>query len=293
MRLGKIIGYSYSLMSGSKMRFTLLCSAIVGTQLLFRLSEASVYWIMLYFGNLRPAELFMLNNPIKVISGICFTLMRYFATAPLIYCAAYRTTGICMDNGRMRCASLSGLILNKKRFGRSLCALLISKAVGFVFLIPTVFFGITAFRLISESSDSSVRLFMAVHAAVMTLLSAGLWVRAKLAMMCVPFLLIREPEKSVFSISAESFRFIRGRRSTLLKIILFYAPQGLLIFTAPIALSGLLSATALCIDIFIKEDAYRAKTENDRDIGQACNSPIIPDWPARDLKTASEPTEAH
>lgn len=293
MKLRKIIGYSDKLLRGQRMRLTLLCAALAGAELLFRLSEASVYGIMLYFGKLQPAELFSDRSPIKLISAAGFTIMRYAVTAPLIYAAAYRTTGICTDNRKMRDAPLSGIILSRQRFRRSIGSLLISKAVGAVLCIPAIFFGTAAVRIISDGTDSPAALFMAVHGAAMTVFSAGLWVWAKLALMCVPYIMVRNTEISSFTAARDAFRLVKGRRGSLLKIILFYAPQGIFIFTAPLAMTGIFSAAALCTDIFIKEDEYLERNDNDCRFKRPRHAPVISAWTEGIFKKASDPTETH
>lgn len=269
MKIRKIIGYSDKLMSGNRLKCMLLCAALAGTELFFRLAEASFYSILLYFGKAVPAGLFSLGDPLRTIFTLTCTSLRILCTAPLIYAAACRFVGICGENRQLKNAPLSRLILSKRNYRRSLAALLISKAVGVIFMIPTVFFGSFAYKLISESigSESSVKLFTAVHAAVMTILSFGIWVWAKLSLMSVPFLMAEKPKESVLRLSVHSFAFMKGRRTTFVKLLLYWVPQMLFIATIPYALMGLCSAAALSVNIFMKEDEYRESNKaccNDR-----------------------------
>lgn len=291
MKLIQIIRYRNFLTKGSRIRLLLLCTAVVGTELLFRLSDGAVCGILLYFGEMKPAELFYAPHPLAAVFAAVFTVLRYIAAAPLIYAAAYRAVGICSENASMRGEALSSIILGNGNLLRSIKGLLTKKLVSALFLVPAVFFGISAFRLISHGISDSLELLLCVHASVMTVFSVGLWIWARIALMCLPFILVREPDISVFSAVREVFRLVVGRRGVLAKLVIFHAPLILPIVTAPLALSGMFSASALCIEIFVKEDAYRA-AQADRELEQACPSRSISAKIAGLFKAASDKAQA-
>lgn len=274
MKLKKLTDYSAKLLKGCSMSALLVCLMPVGTELFFRLAEAALYSILLYFCEMTPAGLFTGDSLVQQLATLICTVLRYLTTAPLIYATAYWFLQLCGEDKKKRKISLSRIILSPRIYRRSLAALLCSKAVGFLFLIPAAFFGVTAYDLVfgSLGQMENIRLLMAVHAVVMTLISMGLWIWARLAVLATPFLLIQFPDRSVFRIVRDSFRFMKGRRSTILKILAMYVPPMLLLVTVPFLLPKLFSAISLCISIALKEDEYLEGNKANSEFGQACRS---------------------
>lgn len=294
MKLRNIIGYSEKLLKGKRLNAMLISAAPPGAALFFRLGEAAVYSIMLYFGSIKPIELFTGKTAALYVIAFIFTALRYLITAPLIYAAAYRFTGYCSTNSRMKFTPLSRIIFNRRLYGKSLSALLCTKITAAFFMLPSIFFGYTAFSLISDAiaNASSTSFFMAIHAAVMTLLSLGIWIYAKLSTICVPYLTVRFPEKRTPVIIAEAFRFMKGRRSTVFKLFFSCALQMLPIITIPFVLPKLYSALALCIDIFIKEDEYREGNCTECRYPKASHASKLSAWAKRRFTAAPDEAQA-
>lgn len=294
MKLCKLIRYSDKLLIGVRMRALLVSLMFVGTEFVFRLAEAALYSIILYFEDMKPIGLFTGDSSIQKVSAAVCMILRYLATAPLIYACVYWFAELCSDNSEHSTTQLSNIILNKKLYGRSLTALIFSKVIGFAFLIPTAFFGATAISLVQSSVGNSAdaRLFMAMHASVMTLASVVLWIWAKIAMITLPFLLIKFPKRSVFSCIRDSFSFVRGRRSIIVKLFLLYVPLMLPVVTIPWILPKLFSSVALCISIGLKEDEYRERNKNDSNLGKAHHTSRFSSWSKRRLTPSADKAQA-
>lgn len=278
MKLRQLAEYSGNLLKNNRMKALLVCLMFLGTELFFRLAEAALLSVILYVGETTPIGLFTGESPVRQAVTLVCMVLRYLTTAPLSYACAYWFTELCSDRKKRRSISVSGVLLSGKIYGRSLAALLLTKLAGMIFLLPAMFFGSTVFSLVSDGIENSddFRLFMSVHAAVMTLVSVGLWIWAKLAMTAVPYLLVHFPKQSVFSIVRNSFSFMKHRRATLLKIFLRYAAPMLLIVTIPFLLPKLFVSTALFISISIKEDEYLERNKTDCNLGQAAHAPELP-----------------
>lgn len=294
MKLRELTAYSDKLLKGKRMRALLVCLMLSGTELFFRLAEAAVYSVILYFSGMKPVGLFTGENLVQQAIALICTVLRCLTTAPLIYAAAYWFTELCSESHKRRKSSVTRIILNRKIYGRSLAALVFSKAAGFVFLIPAALFGKTAYALVSAgiADSEELHLFMSVHAAVLTILSLGLWLWAKLAMLAVPFLMIRFPGRSVFRAFRDSFSFMKDRRSTLLKIFMRYIPPMALIVTIPFLLPKLFAAVSLFISISLREDEYLEGNKIHSDVGKTGHTAKLPAWRKRRFTAAADKAQA-
>lgn len=294
MKLKQITAFSDRLIKGRRSAALLVCLMPLGTELFFRLGEAALYSTMLYFSGMAPARLFSGDSLIQQLAAAVCTLMRYLAAAPMIYGAAYWYLKICSDESRKRRIHLSRIILNSRNYRRSLSALLLSKSTGFLFLIPSAFFGASAVRLISDSLNNTrgLQLLMAVHASVTAFIALGIWIWAKTALLTLPFLLVRFPERSVFRLLLDSFCFMKGRRSTALKIFVCYIPPMLLIVTIPFLLPKLFAAFSLFISISLREDEYLEENRFYSRYRKANRASKLSAWAKRRFTAASDKAEA-
>ncbi len=296
MKLSQITEYSGRLLKGNRAKSTLICLMPLGVSLFFRLAEATLFCVMLYFDVLTPVGLFTAESPVHLLSAIVSTVLRWLATAPLYYAAAYWHIELCSDEKKhRRKIPTSRIILNRKIYGRSLGGLLLSKAVGLIFIIPTVFFGKTALMLISESSANptdSLQLFLAVHASVLTLLSVGLWIWSKLALVTVPYLLVKLPDRSAARVVYDSFAFMSKRRGTLIKIAARYLLPMIFPLTIPFMLAGAFTSTSLFVSISLKEDEYFERNQIYCRNGQARNSSKLSAWTKRCFAPSADEAKA-
>ena len=179
---------------------------------------------------------------------------------PLTYAAAVRMCAVFSDE-RKRAAPYSKIVMCGRGFWRSIAAAVCSKLIGMAALVPAVFFGVATYRLVNGSLDTN-GVFMAVHAAVLTLVSLGIWAACRVSLSAVPYLLAKMPQKNAFAVAFYSLRFMRGRRRVILRLGLIFLPLALTIIGIPTAVCRFKAAYALGIDIFIREDEYAAEEEN-------------------------------
>ena len=287
MKIRELIRFSRGLLRGRRARTMMICILPLGAELFFRFAEAAVYSMLLYFGEIEPIRLFGGDDPIQLAVTAASTLLRLLTTAPLMYAAAYRLYGMTSELPQKRCEAFSRILLRKCTFKRSISAALWTKAAGLLALAPAVFFGTAAYGLTGERL-SPREAFLAVNALFLTVVSVILWLSLKLSFTAVPYLLVRFPKLTAFRAMIFSAGFMRGRKNVFLRLLAVYLPQMLTIAGLPNALTGLMTAFSLSIDIFIKEDEY---LEADRAYGRrrkSHNSGKIPFGKKRRIKAAAD-----
>lgn len=284
MRVRELIRYSEGLLRGRRLRTTLVCLMPAAAEIFFRTAEACVYVMLLYFGGAAPIALFSGENILQPLITAGFAAVRWTAAAPLSYAAAYRLCGIC--SGRPD-AALSDVLADGRSIRRSIAALIWTKLAGLLAVAPAVFFGITAYSLFTEGGGT-FRSFMTLHAAALTVISVGIWLSVKLSMVAVPYLLAEYPQKSAFRTVLLSLRLMSGRRVIFIRLIFAYLPAMLTVIAAPFALAGLKTAFAQSIDIFIREEEYRAGDKNNCGHRKACRSAKLPTRKKRRFKAAAD-----
>lgn len=295
MKLRQLTQFSDKLLKGKRTLAFLIALMPVGAELLFRLTETAVCSVILYYTGMKPLGLFTGENLVQQLTSLACTALRLMTLAPLSYATALWFSRLCDGDTGRKSLRLTRVILSPKIYGRSFTALLISKAVSFVFLIPATLFGGITFTLISESLSGSgeLRLMITVHATVMTLFSLFLWLRAKLTLIAVPFLLVRFPQRGALRVTRDAFRFMQGRRITLIKILLRYVPMMLPIVTIPVLLPKLFTAAALYIGICLREDEYLEKNRIYRDLGKANDASKLPFGTKRRFPKAADKAQAN
>lgn len=284
MKIRKLICYSDSLLKGRRMKALLVSLMPVSAELLFRFAEAALYSLLLYFGGISPLGLFTGESVLQQLAALLCTVWRWLTVSPLIYASAYWFSGL---SGERDKSSLSELILSRKVFRRSLAALLWTKLAGLLALVPVFLFGGAAYLLASEG-EGSIHVLMAVHASVLTAISVFLWLRVKLTMLAVPFLMVHYSDSSAFAAVRSSFRFMRGRRGVLFRLLLIYLLPMLTVVGIPFLLPGLFSAAAVLVDISVKEDEYLERNKADSRVGQAADAPKLPSRKKRRLSQAPD-----
>ena len=287
MKIRELIRFSRGLLRGRRARTMMICILPLGAELFFRFAEAAVYSLLLYFGEIEPIRLFGGSSPIQLGVTSASMLLRLLTTAPLMYAAAYRLYGMTSELPQKRCEAFSRILLRKCTFKRSISAALWTKAAGLLALAPAVFFGTAAYGLIGEKL-SPREAFLAANAIFLTAVSVVSWLSLKLSFTAIPYLLVRFPKLTAFRAMIFSVGFMKGRKNVLLRLLAVYLPQMLTIAGLPYALTKLMTAFSLSIDIFIKEDEY---LEADRAYGRrrkSHNSGKIPFGKKRRIKAAAD-----
>jgi hypothetical protein len=161
--------------------------------------------------------------------------------------------------------------------------------LGLLALAPAIFCGVTAFDLMRGVLDAK-ETFVAVNAVFLGVVSIVLWLSLKLSFSAVPFLLVRFPKMTAFRAVLYSIRFMSGRKSVLLRLLVIYLPQMLTIAGLPLAFTKLLTAYSLSIDIFIKEDEYLETDRTDSGCGNSRNAGKVSTGKKRSFKAAADKT---
>ena len=256
MRIRELTGFSRRLLKGRRFRTAMVSILPFAAGLFFRTAEACVYSLMLYFGEMKPIELFSGRNRAQLAITVFFTIARWTVSAPLVYGAAYRLCEITSGNALPQ-KRFSDIVLSRSCFRRSLAAQLWMKLFSAAALVPTLFFGTTAYSLFVTSRTAG-ELFMTAHAIVLTVVSSFIWLMVRLSLGAVPLFLVKFPKMSVFRVVIGTLCFMKGRRSTLLRLLAAYTPLLLSVAAVPYVLPEIMTAYSLCIDIYIKEEEYLA-----------------------------------
>ena len=283
MKIRLLIPYTRKLLKGKYISTALICIFPLCSELFFRAAETTVYSLLLYFGEMPPMSLFSGSSPVQLAFTLVLTLLRWVVTAPVCTAAAFRLGEICAE--RPQFTPLSKVLLGRTFFRRSLGALIWTKLIGLIALAPAVFFGISAYSML-HGTLAADDMFMAVNAVVLTAVSLIFWISLKLSFSAVPFLLVRYPEKRALRNVLYSIKFMRGRKNVLLRLAMAYLLPAATVIGLPFAVTGIMTAFSLSIDIFTREDEYREGITADGGYRQANDITGFSDKASRSLKTS-------
>ena len=255
MKIWELMAYSRKKIKGRRLELLLVCLLPIGAMLLFRLAEAALYSLLLYFGAVRPAGLFTGENTEQLVIAAVFAVLRWTAAAPLV-CAAAAVLADAADE-KPKGVSMAGLLVDGTFLRRSIVSFAAGRLICFLLLIPAAVSGKFAFELIADGGESS-ELFAAVNSAVLSVVFMMMWLAARLSITAVPFLLTAYPEKSAVGIVFMAFRFMRGRKRFPAILAAVYALPVLTVVGIPFVLPELSAGFAAGISIFLKEDEYAA-----------------------------------
>ena len=253
LSIWELIGYTRRLIRGRRAELLLVCLPPIAAGLLFRLGEAAFFSMLLYFGAMRPAELFSGSFAGQLVLAAVLTLLRWGVTAPLICAAAVKLRSAVTDGAED--VTVSEMLLRGSFIIRSITAYAAGRLLCFAALVPTALLGAYAYTLVADGGVGS-ELFAAWNAAALAVLSAILWLGTRLSVTAVPFLLAEYPERGGLSCVLMSLSFMRGRKRFLLGLAAVYLLPLATVVGIPVFLPEAAAAFATGISIFIKEDEY-------------------------------------
>lgn len=288
MKIRDITAFSSKLLKNKKAATMTVCLLPLAAELFFRFAEAAIFSLLLYFGEMPPIALFSGESRIQLAVTLIAFVFRTAVTAPLLFGAAYRLTEMC--DGK-RITPFSRILMSRRNFRRSLAITLWTKIIGFLALIPAAFFGVNAYSLF-VSSHSIGGIFLTCHAAMLTVISVIFWISVKISLASGFFLAAHFPKMNAFKIITYSIRFTRGRKKELIKPVLFYIPLIPTVIGIPYAVTRMMTAYALGISIYIKEDEYFERNKAESGVGEADNPSDVPYRPKRRFKTSAYKAEA-
>ena len=287
MKVRELIRYTDRLLKGRRTRTMLICILPVAAELFFRCAEATACSLLLYFGDSEPISIFGSSDPVRLAVTAVSTVMRWITAAPLMYAAVYRLYGMTAERSEKRCQSFSRILLRKCTFRRSISAALWTRTAGLLALVPAVFFGVSTFGLIHEKMFAD-EFFAAANAAFLTVVSVVVWMSLKLSFAAVPYILVHCPKLTAFHAMLYSVRLMSGRKRVLLRLIMVYFPYMLTVVMLPYAVTKLMTAFSLSIDIFIKEDEYLETNRADGGYRKARNAGKISHRRKRRIKAIAD-----
>lgn len=252
MKLRELVRYSKALLKNNRIITMMICLLPILPEIFFRFTEATVYSLLLYLGDINPISLFSGENVLQVVTVVFSSVLRWLTVSPLIYVSAFRLCEICYDSRRKNFTPVSEILINGRNFRRSLVLSLWTKFIGLLALIPAGIAGTAAYYFITNTDN----LFIVVQTIVLTIVSLFFWLNVRLTLLAVPFLMAHFPQKSVFRLVWYSFRFMKGRRNDILKLFMAYAFPAVTLITLPYFLPEMMTAFSLSISIYVREDDY-------------------------------------
>lgn len=251
MKLRELTRYSAGLIKGRRCEILLLCLLPIGTALFLRTAEAALYSLMMYFGNIRPIDLFTMKNTEQVVLSALFSLLGFLVMPPLWCGLGARLMMIA--NGSDDPSAFSDMLLSGKFILRAVSAAFFSKLISAALFVPCIAFAAAGIHIIADGADGT-RLISAVNFIALSVGSALYWASVRLGLTAVPFLLWHYRRLSSFRTVLLSLRFMRGRRSLPLKLMVTHLPLSLTIAAAPYFIPQWAVSYAVGISIFLKED---------------------------------------
>lgn len=251
MKIRELTGYSGKLIKGRRCEILLLCLLPIGTELFLRTAEAAMYSLMLYFGNISPADLFTGRNAEQTVLSALFSLLRFLIMPPLWCGLAARL--MMLAEGRNEPPAFSELLLSGKFITRSISAAFFVRIISALLFAPVVISAAYGINLLSDGAEGT-ELIAAVNLIALSIALGYCWISVRIGLTAVPFLLWRRRELSAFRAVIFSLRFMRRRRNLPFKLILTYLPLVLTIAAAPYFIPEWAASYAVGISIFFKED---------------------------------------
>lgn len=219
MKIVELVKYSRCTVRGKRSRILLNCLFPLSVELFFLTAEAAVYSFLLYFGGVRPMELFTGKSLVQAVTAVILAVLRIIVVPPLRCGAVVRITELLRGSGRQ--TAVSDMLLSGRFLRRSIGSGIFSRIVSSAVLIPTVLLGKTAVVLIMSGGDDK-RLFIAVNSLVLCLVFFGIWVSLRISLKAVPFVLAYMPEIGGCGAVMYSLRCMSGSRRMIFKLVGVY-----------------------------------------------------------------------
>ncbi len=251
MKIRELTGYSGKMIKGKRWELFLICLLPIGTELFLRTAEGALYSLMLYFGNIRPFDLFTGRNTEQTVLSVLFSLLRFLIMPPL-WCGLGARL-MMFAEGKNEPPAFYELLLSGKFILRSISAAFFVRLISALLLIPVVVSMAFAVNMLSDGAEGG-ELFAAVNLIALSIALGVYWLSVRLGLTAVPLLLWRKKELSAFRTVIFSLKFMRHRRGLPFKLILTYLPLTLTVVGAPYFIPNWAASYAVGISIFFKED---------------------------------------
>lgn len=290
MRIVELIRYSRCTVRGRRSRILLNCLFPLSVELFFLTAEAAVYSFLLYFGGIRPLELFAGKSSVQLVFASVFAVLRLLIMPPLRCGAVVRITELIRGCGRQ--TAMSDMLLSGRFLRRSIGSGLFSRLISSAILIPTVLLGKTAVIRVMNGGDDR-QLFIAVNSAVLCLILGVIWISLRISLRAVPFVLAYMPEIGGFGAVIYSLRCMSGRRRLILKLVCIYFLPLITILPAIYFIPDAAAAFSLgmwqCINEY--EEGKRGKAGICGDGGKPGSAGKISPWKMRRFRRTAPADE--
>lgn len=290
MKIVELIKYSRCTVRGRRSRILLNCLFPLSVELFFLTAEAAVYSFLLYFGGIRPMELFTGKSGAQLVFAAILAVLRLLIMPPLRCGAVVRITELIRGSGRQ--TAMSDMLLSGRFLRRSIGSGIFSRLISSAILIPTVLLGKTAVVLIMHGGDDK-KLFAAVNSAVLCLIFLGIWISLRISLRAVPFVLAYLPELGGFAAVMYSLRCMSGRRRVILRLVVIYFLPLITVLPAIYFIPEAAAAFSLgmwqCINDY--EEGKRGKADFCGDGGKSGAAGKISSWRMRRLRRAASADE--
>lgn len=286
MRSKEITAYSKKLLKGRRINTALICMLPVFAEIFIRFTEASVYSLLLYFGELPPRSLFTDISPAQTAIAVTGGIIRFAVVSPLLFASAKRLCEICSDNGKI--TSFTDIISDGHFLMHSFTASAVSKIFSAVFLAVPVFLGFTAYSLISGNKGNEIT-FIEVNACILTAISFFSWISLKISLSALPFLMFYFPEKNIFSLAIYTIKFMSRRKMSIIRLFVTRIPMLVVLF--PRSFPEFMTALSLSISIYVKEDEYSERNNNNGRTRRNCRTSKLPYRKKRRFQASADKTQ--
>lgn len=249
MKIRELSGYTSKKIKGKRWELLLLCLLPIGGELLLRSAEAAIYSLLLYYGTMRPIDLFTGIYTEQAILSALFILLRFLLMPPL-WCGLGARLMLFAE-GKKEPHRLSRYLSSGKFILRAILANFFVCLISALFLLPIVAAFALGIYLLSDGA-SGAELFTAVNLIAVGMFLGIRWFYLRLGLTAVPFLLLKKRELSAFRVVLFTLRFMRHRGKFPLKLMLTYLLPVLII--PPYFIPKFAVSYAVGISIFFKED---------------------------------------
>ena len=173
MRIRELSGYTENMIKGKRWELLLLCLLPIGGELLLRSAEAALYSLMLYFGTIRPIDLFTGINTEQTVLSAIFILLRFLIMPPL-WCGLGARLMLFAE-GKKEPKRLSRYLSSGKFILRSISANFFVCLISALFLLPIVAAFALGIYLLSDGA-AGAELFVAVNLIALGIFLGIRWI---------------------------------------------------------------------------------------------------------------------
>ena len=256
MSVGEIKLKAKRIFCGKYKNISVLTTLYVLIILIRKTAELTCAYILLSGNFITADELFMPRWLPWRILNICFYIMEFIMLVPAADSIFRLLFSVTESNGLCRIKK------NTFRFSLKTAFMwLFLKTADFLMFLPSAFMIYLSFRYLAmayNSADSEALMIISFYSMLSALFFLAAAVYVFTGLLLVPFIIIKYPDKNIFSAAAISFRCMHGNRYRFFRLVIsFFLPglSALLIVTVPFTAAHFLTwYSVFAEDILSSED---------------------------------------